>query len=65
MGQSLGQAVVDTAALTVLAHASGGIESGIANLLIVSIGAISLIWARPRAVMFGAMAAIAIVFEQY
>jgi two-component system sensor histidine kinase PilS (NtrC family) len=65
MGQSLGQAVIDTAGLTVLAHASGGIESGIANLLIVSIGAISLIWARPRAVMFGAMAAIAVVFEQY
>ena len=65
MGQSLGQALVDTAALTVLAHASGGIESGIANLLIVSIGAISLIWARPKAVMFGAMAAIAVLFEQY
>ncbi|MGB5622113.1 MAG: PAS domain-containing sensor histidine kinase [Gammaproteobacteria bacterium] len=65
MGQSLGQAIVDTAALTILAHASGGIESGIANLLIVSIGAISLIWSRSRAVMFGAMAAIAIVFEQY
>ena len=65
MAQSLGQAIVDTAALTILAHASGGIESGIANLLIVSIGAISLIWARPRAVMFGAMAAIAVIFEQY
>ncbi|MGD8978111.1 MAG: HAMP domain-containing sensor histidine kinase [Gammaproteobacteria bacterium] len=65
MGQSLGQATVDTAALTVLAHASGGIDSGIANLLIVSIGAISLIWSRSRAVMFGAMAAIAVVFEQY
>jgi len=65
MGQSLGQAIVDTAALTVLAHASGGIESGIANLLIVSIGAISLIWSRSRAVMFGAMAAIAVIFEQY
>ncbi len=65
MGQSLGQALIDTTALTILAHASGGIDSGIANLLIVSIGAISLIWARPKAVMFGAMAAIAVLFEQY
>jgi two-component system sensor histidine kinase PilS (NtrC family) len=65
MGQSLGQATVDIAALTVMAHASGGIGSGVGNLLIVSIGAISLIWPRARAAMFGAMAAIAVVFEQY
>lgn len=65
MGQSLGQAVADIVALTVMAHASGGIGSGLGNLLVVSIGAISLIWPRTRAIVFGAMAAIAVLFEQY
>ena len=65
LGQSIGQATADITALVVMAHASGGLESGLGNLLVVSIGAISLIWPRRRAVMFGAMAAIAVLFEQY
>ena len=65
LGQSVGQASADIVALVVMAHASGGLESGLGNLLVVSIGAISLIWPRRRAVMFGAMAAIAVLFEQY
>ena len=65
LGQSVGQSLVDVMALTTLSHASGGIESGIANLLIVSVGAIALIWPRRRAVMFGAMAAIGVLFERY
>jgi two-component system sensor histidine kinase PilS (NtrC family) len=64
-GQSLGQVLVDVGTIVALAHASGGLESGIGNLLIVSIGAISLIWSRRHAVMFGAIAAIGVLFEQY
>ena len=65
LGQSVGQATADIVALVLMAHASGGLESGLGNLLVVSIGAISLIWPRRRAVMFGAMAAIAVLAEQY
>jgi two-component system sensor histidine kinase PilS (NtrC family) len=49
----------------VLTHVSGGLDSGLGNLLIVSVGAVSLIWARRRAVLFGAIAAIGVLSEQY
>jgi len=63
--QSLTQVLVDIVAIMILAHASGGLESGLGNLLIVSVGAISLIWSRHRAVLFGALAAIGVLAEQY
>jgi len=63
--QSLAQILVDIVAIMFLAHASGGLESGLGNLLIVSVGAISLIWSRRRAVLFGALAAIGVLIEQY
>lgn len=63
--QSLAQILVDIVAIMLLAHASGGLESGLGNLLIVSVGAISLIWSRRRAVLFGALAAIGVLIEQY
>ncbi len=63
--QSLAQVVVDIVAIMILTHASGGLESGLGNLLIVSVGAISLIWSRRRAVLFGALAAIGVLIEQY
>jgi len=63
--QSLAQVLMDIVAIMSLTHASGGLESGLGNLLIVSVGAISLIWSRRRAVLFGAMAAIGVLTEQY
>ncbi len=63
--QSLAQILMDIVAIVSLAHASGGLESGLGNLLIVSVGAISLIWSRRRAVLFGALAAIGVLSEQY
>lgn len=63
--QSLAQILVDIVAIMFLVHASGGLESGLGNLLIVSVGAISLIWSRRRAVLFGALAAIGVLIEQY
>jgi len=65
MTQSVAQVLCDVVAVTLLAHASGGLESGLGNLLIVSVAAVSLIWARPRAVLFGAMGAIGVLSEQY
>jgi two-component system sensor histidine kinase PilS (NtrC family) len=65
MTQSVTQVLCDVVAVTLLAHASGGLESGLGNLLIVSVAAVSLIWARPRAVLFGAMGAIGVLSEQY
>ncbi len=65
MAQSIAQALADIVALVTMTHASGGLDSGLGNLLIVSIGAVALIWPRRRALMFGAMAAIAVIFEQY
>ena len=49
MSQSVVQILVDVVAIMVLTHASGGLDSGLGNLLIVSVGAVSLIWARRRA----------------
>ncbi|MGD8697561.1 MAG: HAMP domain-containing sensor histidine kinase [Gammaproteobacteria bacterium] len=65
MSQSVVQILVDVVAIMVLTHASGGLDSGLGNLLIVSVGAVSLIWARRRAVLFGAIAAIGVLSEQY
>ena len=65
MAQSIAQSLADIVALVTMTHASGGLDSGLGNLLIVSIGAVALIWPRRRALMFGAMAAIAVLFEQY
>ena len=65
MSQSLAQALADIVALVTMTHASGGLDSGLGNLLIVSVAAVALIWRRRRALLFGAMAAIAVIFEQY
>ncbi len=65
LAQSVAQVLIDVVAIMLLAHASGGLESGLGNLLIVSVAAVSLIWARRRAVLFGAMAAIGVLAEQY
>ena len=63
--QSLAQVICDIAGIMLLVHASGGLDSGLGNLLIVSVGAIALIWSRRRAVFFGSLAAIGVLFEQY
>jgi two-component system sensor histidine kinase PilS (NtrC family) len=47
-----------------LLHASGGVPSGLGNLIIVSVGASGLILPRRTAMMYAALAAIAILAEQ-
>lgn len=58
------QVAVDIVAIVTLMHASGGINSGLGNLLIVSIGAVSLTVPRKLAILFAALATIAVLFEQ-
>jgi len=56
--------LVDIFAISLLLHASGGIQSGIGNLLIVSVGATAMALPRKAALVFAALGALAILFEQ-
>ncbi|MDH3589112.1 MAG: ATP-binding protein [Gammaproteobacteria bacterium] len=58
------QLAIDIVAIAFLMHASGGIGSGLGNLLIISVGAASLTMAARTAVTFAAMATLAVLFEQ-
>jgi two-component system sensor histidine kinase PilS (NtrC family) len=62
--QVIGQLLIDIVAITSLMHASGGIQSGLGNLLLVSVGAASLTVATRTAAMFAALAALVVLFEQ-
>jgi two-component system sensor histidine kinase PilS (NtrC family) len=62
--QVIGQTIVDIVAVTALMHASGGIQSGLGNLLVVSVGAASLTVESRTAAMFAALAALVVLFEQ-
>ncbi|MGD9000300.1 MAG: ATPase, partial [Granulosicoccaceae bacterium] len=54
----------DIVATTLLMHASGGIGSGLGMLLLISVGAGSLITSRQRAVLFASLASLALLGEQ-
>jgi len=62
--QVIGQMLIDVVAITALMHASGGIQSGLGNLLLVSVGAASLTVTTRTAAMFAALAALVVLFEQ-
>ncbi len=57
-------AVADIAALTLIVYASGGAESGLAILLLVPIGGLSVIVASPIALVFAAAATLALLVQQ-
>lgn len=59
------QIIVDIAAIVTLMHASGGIGSGLGGLLIVFIGAGSLIVPLQVPAFFAALATLAILGEQF
>jgi two-component system sensor histidine kinase PilS (NtrC family) len=58
------QLIVDIVGITVMMHASGGITSGIGGLLVISIGAASLMLRSRHAYLGAAIAALAILGEQ-
>ena len=62
--QVIAQLLIDIVAITVLMHSSGGIQSGLGNLLLVSVGAMSLTVQGRIASMFAALAAIVVLVEQ-
>lgn len=57
--------LVDIIALTVLMHASGSIRSGLGFLLVVAIAGGSLLIAQRTAILFAAVASIALLVEQF
>ncbi|MEM7433128.1 MAG: ATP-binding protein [Pseudomonadota bacterium] len=62
--QAVAQAVVDIAAIVILMHASGGIESGLGGLLIVFIGAGSIALPLQFPAILAALATFAVLGEQ-
>jgi two-component system sensor histidine kinase PilS (NtrC family) len=62
--QSVTQSVVDIVAIVLLMHASGGIESGLGGLLIIFIGAGSLVLPLQFPTILAALATFALLGEQ-
>ena len=62
--QSVTQSVVDIVAITILMNASGGIESGLGGLLIIFIGAGSLVLPLRFPTVLAALATFALLGEQ-
>ncbi|MGB5246686.1 MAG: ATP-binding protein [Woeseia sp.] len=60
----IGQITVDIAAVVILMHASGGISSGLGGLLVVYVGAGSLLLPSQVPGFFAALASLAILGEQ-
>lgn len=63
--QTITQVTVDIAAIAILMHASGGISSGLGGLLIVFVGAGSLVLPVQVPAFFAAIATIAVLGEQF
>jgi two-component system sensor histidine kinase PilS (NtrC family) len=63
--QALAQITADIAAIVILMHASGGITSGLGGLLVVFLGAGSLVLPLQAPVIFAALAALAVLGEQF
>jgi two-component system sensor histidine kinase PilS (NtrC family) len=63
--QAIAQIIVDIGAVVMLMHASGGITSGLGSLLIVFVGASSLVLPRQLPAFFAALATLAILGEQF
>jgi len=59
------QAVADIITITVLMHASGGIESGIGMLLIVNVTASSIFLSKQNAYLISSVASLAVLGEQF
>ena len=61
---AIGQITVDIAAIVTLMHASGGIGSGLGGLLVVFVGAGSIILPLQAPAFFAALATLAVLGEQ-
>jgi len=61
--QVLGQVLVDIFAITLLMHASGGVNSGLGMLLVVAIAGGSLLTEGRTAIFFAAVASLAVLIQ--
>jgi two-component system, NtrC family, sensor histidine kinase PilS len=59
-----GQAIADIVFITLVMHASGGISSGLGELLIISVGSLSLLLRGQQAFLLAALATVALLIEQ-
>ncbi len=59
------QIISDIVLLVVIMHASGGVKSGLGLLLIASLAAVSLIGRGRMVLLYAALAAIAVLLEQF
>ncbi len=64
LGQLALQLAVDIAVVVTMMHASGGIRSGLGSLLVITVGACSLLLPRRAGALAAAVAALAILGEQ-
>jgi two-component system sensor histidine kinase PilS (NtrC family) len=60
-----GQGIIDILTITMLLHASGGVSSGLGGLLVVSIPSLALLVTSQRAFLLAAVAALALLVEQF
>ncbi len=63
--QTLAHMTADITAIVLLMHASGGITSGLGGLLVVFLGAGSLVLPLQAPIIFAALAALAVLGEQF
>jgi two-component system, NtrC family, sensor histidine kinase PilS len=63
-GQALAQGLFDIIIIAVLTWASGGLASGLGNLMIITIGALSFVSSRLTALAFAALATFALLAIQ-
>lgn len=61
----LTQIIIDVGAIVILMHASGGIASGLGGLLVVFVGASSLLLPQQVPAFIAALAALAVLGEQF
>ncbi len=62
--QAMAGLCIDVAAITLLTYASGGMTSGLASLLVLPIGAMSFLVRQRLALMFAAVATLAVLVQQ-
>jgi len=60
-GQAIAQGVFDVIAISVLTWASGGLGSGVGNLLIITVSSLAFVSSRVRGLAFAAFATIAVL----
>src|SRR5690606_7648935 len=64
VAQCFFQFAIDIVSLTLLTHASGGITSGVAGVLVISVGSLAMLLPRARAFLLAALTALVLLGEQ-